>query len=483
MQLLPLLLPPLLVPPASLSPPPSAAAAAAAAAEKNNKDEKKKKSKTPSWLANARRVNVWSVKVRELARQLFSFSFFASDVQPPPPPPPPRPRPYETKKQKKTDPAPSVGRPPLPLALLRGPLLLPRPSFTPAAPALAPHAAQRLRLRARRRRPPARGGLLGGESRGRGRGWSWDRGRGWGRENSGGGGEADGDGERDDDGSGGREHLLGDLGVSDGGSGGASAAARAEEMPLRSLFPPLSASVASSLDPVFRLSIFVVSLLLTLRLGRAYERWWEARRSFAALGSLALSLAQRGEAWFGGGDACDGDNDGDGLDQVQGQLQQQQQQQQRTQQQQQQQTDPRVKKTPPPPSPRQLLAEDLARWGVVWQFSVLQIVTDSPRLHPAARRLLRPAELALYDATPKGRQLALQRLTHLLTEGPALAAGAGAGKAAEEGINPVVVDNMLRAGATAAGACTGIKLQVRERESRERERVAFEKVPTTTTTL
>jgi hypothetical protein len=111
----------------------------------------------------------------------------------------------------------------------------------------------------------------------------------------------------------------------------------------------------------------------------------------------------------------------------------------------------------------------------VWQLSILQIVTDSPKLHPAARKLLKPAELALYDAAPKGRQLALQRVTHLLTEGPALAAAAAAAEAAGAGtgktgaaaaaalasaeLNPVVVDNMLRAGSAAAGACTGIKLQ------------------------
>ena len=66
-----------------------------------------------------------------------------------------------------------------------------------------------------------------------------------------------------------------------------------------------------------------------------------------------------------------------------------------------------------------LLAEDVSRWSVVWQFSVLQLVKGSPRLHPAARKLLKPRELELYDsadaAAPlNGRQLVVQRLTHLL---------------------------------------------------------------------
>jgi len=42
--------------------------------------------------------------------------------------------------------------------------------------------------------------------------------------------------------------------------------------PIRSLFPNLSESVTGSLDAVFRFSLFAISLLLTLRLGRVYDR-------------------------------------------------------------------------------------------------------------------------------------------------------------------------------------------------------------------
>ena len=134
-------------------PPPSAAAAAAAASKSS--DDKRKKLKTPSWLVNARRVNVWSVKVtekqfpRQLSRSSLSLALIA-----PPLLRTSTPSPTSKQTKTKTDPAPAVGRPPLPLALLRGPLLLPRPAAPPAAPALAADAAQRVRLLACRRRPP-----------------------------------------------------------------------------------------------------------------------------------------------------------------------------------------------------------------------------------------------------------------------------------------------------------------------------------------
>lgn len=69
----------------------------------------------------------------------------------------------------------------------------------------------------------------------------------------------------------------------------------------------------------------------------------------------------------------------------------------------------------------QLLCEDLSRWATVWQFSVMQVCTDSAALHPAATKLLKPRELELYKGTPKGRQLVMHRLTRLLmVDGPQL---------------------------------------------------------------
>ena len=52
------------------------------------------------------------------------------------------------------------------------------------------------------------------------------------------------------------------------------AVARGDKNPpaIFSLFPTLSESVTGSLDAVFRLSLFAIALLLTLRLGRVYVR-------------------------------------------------------------------------------------------------------------------------------------------------------------------------------------------------------------------
>ena len=65
----------------------------------------------------------------------------------------------------------------------------------------------------------------------------------------------------------------------------------------RSLFPALSPSVGAALDPVFRLALLAVALLLTLRMGRVYDRWWEARKAFSAVGSTAVQLAARREGF------------------------------------------------------------------------------------------------------------------------------------------------------------------------------------------
>ena len=187
------------------------------------------------------------------------------------------------------------------------------------------------------------------------------------------------------------------------------------------LLPPLSAPVAESIQPVFRFSLFAIALLQAHRISRACGRWGDGRSSFGTFNWLATVITQRAEVVIlgcrgggGGGrrrfgarsNGDNGDNDGgdDGDDD------------------------------------HLLLAEGIARWAVVWHFSVLQLVTSSARLHPAARKLLKPPELALYDRLPpgKGWQLASQRLTHLLALAPGLASSSsssssGAGSTARGG--------------------------------------------------
>ena len=148
----------------------------------------------------------------------------------------------------------------------------------------------------------------------------------------------------------------------------------------------------------------------------------------------------------------------------------------------------------------QLVSEDLSRWATVWQFSVQQVCTGSERLHPAARKLLKPRELELYEATPKGRQLVMHRLTQLLMdEGPrALAEVRRRGRERQRGseeeretqgrrkkkkgnstnfstkkndtqcssspssfpiIDPKVAHDLIRTGNAASGTCTGVKFQ------------------------
>lgn len=151
------------------------------------------------------------------------------------------------------------------------------------------------------------------------------------------------------------------------------------------LLPPLSAPLAQSIQPTFRFSLFAIALLQAHRISRACGRWGDGRASFGTFNWLATVITQRAEASLGGG--YGGRRSGSSSRE------------------------------------QHLLAEGIARWAVVWQFIVLQLVTRSSRLHPAARKLLKPRELAVYDRLPpgKGWQLASQRLTHLMVLAPELA--------------------------------------------------------------
>ncbi|PSC76560.1 deoxyribodipyrimidine photo-lyase [Micractinium conductrix] len=113
----------------------------------------------------------------------------------------------------------------------------------------------------------------------------------------------------------------------------------------------------------FRLSSFAMSLLLSLRVGRNYDRWWTARCGFAGVGSAASTLVGQATSWID--------------------------------------------------SPQ--LQADIRRWAVVWHFSILQIVRAAAEPHPTSAALLHEDEL--YRQSRKPRQLASSQLRLLVCEG------------------------------------------------------------------
>lgn len=114
----------------------------------------------------------------------------------------------------------------------------------------------------------------------------------------------------------------------------------------------------------FRLASFAMALLLSLRVGRTYDRWWVARCGFAGVGNAATALTQQAAAWVDDED----------------------------------------------------LQADIRRWAVVWHYSVLQVVQGDKELRPAAAALLCDGELALYSASRKGRQMVASQLRLLVRE-------------------------------------------------------------------
>ena len=281
----------------------------------------------------------------------------------------------------------------------------------------------------------------------------------------------------------------------------AAAANKDTKLPkIVSLFPSLSQSETGSVfsSHMFHFSLFAVALLLTMRVGRCFERWWSARKAISSLGALALGLAHRSFVWFdapagllscrccclkgdddgvggGGGGGENGGADDDGVDGGRGGSGKNGG------------ADDDAKETTTTTTTKcrccrrqrrlHLLAEDVARWAAIYQMSVIQVCSDSKTIHPAARKLLKADELRLYEQNSKGRQTVLHRLTQLLLfEGPAALVDAFDGfdddETNEQGkkikvfrdvalaqLDPKVVNELLRSGAVASGACTVIKFQ------------------------
>lgn len=47
----------------------------------------------------------------------------------------------------------------------------------------------------------------------------------------------------------------------------------------------------------FRLITFLLALLLSFRVNRTYDRWWQARQGFSGVGGAAVALSQQAVQW------------------------------------------------------------------------------------------------------------------------------------------------------------------------------------------
>ncbi|KAL4425530.1 hypothetical protein ABPG75_009546 [Micractinium tetrahymenae] len=115
---------------------------------------------------------------------------------------------------------------------------------------------------------------------------------------------------------------------------------------------------------VFRLASFAMSLILSLRISRAYDRWWQARCSFGSSVSAATRLCIQAHTYFRD----------------------------------------------------RALVDELVRWATVWQYSIYAMVTQQKRLKPEAEALLDEEELHLYTYGPKSRQVVYIRMQQILHE-------------------------------------------------------------------
>jgi putative membrane protein len=113
----------------------------------------------------------------------------------------------------------------------------------------------------------------------------------------------------------------------------------------------------SHLRTAFTMSSFCMSLLLSYRVNRAYERWSQARSSISSLGSGATSIFMQCAIW------CRHQPEkSDALD-------------------------------------------DLRRFCIVWPYSILQVLRGSDTLLPAATNHLHKEEQVVYSGSRKGRQV------------------------------------------------------------------------------
>jgi predicted membrane chloride channel (bestrophin family) len=166
-----------------------------------------------------------------------------------------------------------------------------------------------------------------------------------------------------------------------------------------SFLPNIADNVQDSLTPMTRFTLFAASMLLTLRLGRVYERWFMFRQSFSVVGSTATGLSQRVSEW--------------------------------------------VKD--------EQLAADVRRWAIAWHYAVMQVCQGEPSLHPEGAKYLTEDEMEVYRPSRKGRQLCVNKLVQLIADARE--------KNLVDDMKFFSLDTMLQNGASASGRCVGIKFQ------------------------
>jgi len=184
--------------------------------------------------------------------------------------------------------------------------------------------------------------------------------------------------------------------------------------------PNLSDNVITSLTPMTRYLLFAAAMVLTLRLGRAYERWWAARQAFSSVGSAATALCQRLCLWAPEDDGDEGarNEDGDGNGGKDGKE-----------------------------GAREGPGAAMRRWAVCWHYSILHVCRSASALHPDAAALLSEEELAVYSGARKGRQICVDRLLQIISD------------ADLEEKKFQAIEQILQRGVAAAGVCTGVRFQ------------------------
>lgn len=165
-----------------------------------------------------------------------------------------------------------------------------------------------------------------------------------------------------------------------------------------SLLPNITDTVIESLSPMVRFMLFAASMLLTLRLGRVYERWSQVWGAFSDVGNAAKSLSLRVSAW----------------------------------------ADPKCPR-------QQHLAADMRRWAVVWHHSIFHVCTNASAIHQEGAKLLTPDEMAIYKPARKGREVAEDRLVQLITDFDSDLIKS--------------LDSILQRGVQSANVCTGVRFQ------------------------